>query len=194
MQSDKNFVRRQIAAERKAYTELFRSYENEAIRHHILLSEQYRSAQTILCYVSFGAEVDTHKLIRAMIADGKTVCVPQVTDKRGIMRAVRLDSWSQLAEGTYGILEVADEVPTIIESTKLDLILVPAVAFTLSGKRLGMGGGFYDRYLSQSQAQTMGLAFLCQIKEELPTDEWDRRMDFIVTKNGVTDCQAGRRR
>ncbi len=193
MQSDKNFVRRQIAAERKAYTELFRSCENEAIRHHILLSEQYRLAQTVLCYVSFGAEVDTHKLIRAMIAAGKTVCVPQVTDKCGIMRAVRLDSWSQLAEGTYGILEVADEAPTVIDSTKLDLILVPAVAFTLDGKRLGMGGGFYDRYLSQSQAQTMGLAFLCQIKEHLPTDEWDRKMDFIVTKNGITDCRAERR-
>lgn len=193
MQSDKNFVRRQIAAERKAYTELFRSCENEAIRHHILLSKQYRSAQTVLCYVSFGAEVDTHKLIRAMLADGKTVCVPQVTDKRGIMRAVRLDSWSQLVKGTYGILEVADEIPTVIDSAKLDLILVPAVAFTLGGERLGMGGGFYDRYLPQAEAQTMGLAFLCQIKKHLPTDEWDRKMDFIVTKNGITDCRAERR-
>lgn len=194
MRSDKDFVRRQIAAERKAYTELFRSQENEAICHQILASEQYRTAQTILCYVSFGAEVDTHKLIQAMLADGKTVCVPQVTDKRGIMRAVRLDMWSQLTEGTYGILEVADEAPHVIDSTKLDLILVPAVAFTLVGERLGMGGGFYDRYLSQTQAQTMGLAFECQIKKHLPTDEWDRKMDFIITKNGITDCRAVRGR
>lgn len=190
IRSDKDFVRRQIAAERKAYTELFKCRENDAIRTHLFASALYRKARTILCYVSFGAEVDTHEIIRRMLDDGKRVCVPHVTDKRGMMQAVEITAWSDLTAGTYGILEPKGDCLAVIDGQELDLILVPAVAFTLSGERLGMGGGFYDRYLAGLRAQTAGLAFLCQIKEKLPIDPWDRKMDFIITQKQITDCRT----
>lgn len=186
----KDFVRRQIAAERKAYSETAKACENKAIAKHLFASESYRSSRTILCYVSFGAEVDTHEIIGQMLSDGKRVCVPRVTDKRGMMQAIEITAWSDLAAGTYGILEPRGENLTVIDGRDIDLILVPAVGFTRKGERLGMGGGFYDRYLADSQAQAMGLAFLCQIKEHLPTDPWDRKMDFIITKEKITDCRT----
>lgn len=192
MCTGKDFVRRQIAAERKAYTEVLRASENAAIRAHFLQSAAYCNSRTVMCYVSMRAEADTHTILQAMLKDGKTVCVPQVTDKRGRMRAVVIRSWTDLTVGQFGILEPSMENPIVVPENEIDLVVVPAVAFTRDGARLGMGGGFYDRFLTSTQAVRMGLAFSCQIKESLPTDEWDVKMDYLVTKDGITDCRTSK--
>ena len=190
---NKDFVRRQYAAERKAYTEVYRTEENEAVTAHFLQSALYHNARTIMCYVSMRAEVDTHLLLKMMLRDGKTVCVPQVTDRNGQMRAVIIHSWDDLkCGGAFGILEPSMEDATIIEPNEIDLIIVPAIAFTQSGQRLGMGGGYYDRFLARTQAVRIGFAFSCQIKQSLPTDVWDAKLDYLVTQDGITDCRTSK--
>ncbi|MBO5244883.1 MAG: 5-formyltetrahydrofolate cyclo-ligase [Selenomonadales bacterium] len=193
MCTGKDFVRRQIAAERKAYTEVLRNEENKAIAAHFLRSAVYSESHTVMCYVSMDVEADTHAVIRAMLRDGKTVCVPQVMDRCGTMRAVRIESWDMLkATGSFGILEPEADRVSIILPDMIDLIIVPGVGFTRDGARIGMGGGYYDRFLSQSRAVRMGFAFICQIKDSLPTDAWDVRMDYLVTKDGITDCRTSK--
>lgn len=189
MCTGKDFVRRQIAAERKAYTEVLRIAEDKAIAAHFLQSELYCKSRTVMCYVSMQAEADTHAVIQAMLTDGKRVCVPQVMDKRGMMRAVRISSWEDLAPAEpFGILEPSIENPMTVMPSEIDLIIVPGVAFTPDGRRLGMGGGYYDRFLTDTQAVRIGFAFSCQIKDSLPTDVWDVKMDYLATKDGITDC------
>lgn len=193
MCTGKDFVRRQIAAERKAYTEVLRAAENKAISAHFLQSDLYHRSRTVMCYVSMQAEADTHTIIQAMLADGKTVCVPQVLDKHGLMRAVRIRSWEDLTPSkAFGILEPTMENPMVIEPNSIDLVVVPGTAFTLEGTRLGMGGGYYDRFLSDTYAVRIGFAFSCQIKDSLPTDAWDVKMDYLATKDGITDCRTSK--
>ncbi len=190
--TNKDFVRRQYAAERKAYTEVYRTEENEAVTAHFLQSALYHNARTVMCYVSMRAEVDTHSLVQTMLRDGKTVCVPQMTGRNGQMRAVIIHSWDDLnSVGSFGILEPSEDVRSI-EPNEIDLIVVPGIAFTQSGQRLGMGGGYYDRFLANTQAVRMGFAFSCQIKQSLPNDVWDMKMDYLVTQDGITDCRTSK--
>lgn len=191
--TNKDFVRRQYAAERKAYTEVYRTEENAAVTAYFLQSALYHNARTVMCYVSMRTEVDTHSLLQTMLRDGKTVCVPQVTGRDGQMRAVIIRSWTDLKRvGSFGILEPSIEEAAILEPSEIDLIIVPAVAFTQSGQRLGMGGGYYDRFLARTQAVRMGFAFSCQIKQSLPTDAWDAKMDYLVTQDGITACRTSK--
>ncbi len=188
----KDFVRRQYAAERKAYTEVYRTGENEAVTAHFLQSALYHNARTVMCYVSMRMEVDTHFLIKMMLRDGKTVCVPKVTDRNGQMRAALLRSWDDLKSvGSFGILEPSEDAGSM-DPNEIDLIVVPGVAFTPNGQRLGMGGGYYDRFLANTQAVRMGFAFSCQIKQSLPTDEWDAKMDYLITQEGIMDCRTSK--
>ncbi len=190
--TSKDFVRRQYAAERKAYTEGYRTEESEAVTAHFLQSALYHNARTVMCYVSMRTEVDTHLLLQTMLRDGKTVCVPLVTDRNGQMRAVIIRSWDDLkCVGSFGILEPSSEGATI-EPSEIDLVVVPGIAFTQSGQRLGMGGGYYDRFLANTQAVRIGFAFSCQIKQSLPTDVWDVTMDHLVTQDGITDCRTSK--
>ena len=66
---------------------------------------------------------------------------------------------------------------------------MPGVAFTADGARLGMGGGYYDRFLVQSSARTIGLAFEMQIRTALPQRPHDQRVDMIVTELRVIQCR-----
>ena len=88
-----------------------------------------------------------------------------------------------LAEGTFGIMEPQSGEP--IESRKIDVMVVPGVAFTPSGDRLGRGKGFYDRYLSREgfRAYCVGVCYPHQVVDELPVEPHDRRMDEVVSGN-----------
>ena len=96
----------------------------------------------------------------------------------------------RLISGKYGITEPHPDLPLIDLST-IDLILVPAVACTKSGDRLGYGGGFYDRFFATltRKITTIGIVFNCCLAETLPTDSWDKSLDFVCTETDFYDCQ-----
>jgi len=88
--------------------------------------------------------------------------------------------------GTYNIPEPAPECPALLISD-IDVLIVPSVAFTEHGDRLGQGGGYYDRVLGDPafRGVSIGLAFAIQIVAELPSDSWDKRVDWIATEEGL---------
>ncbi|OHD20309.1 MAG: 5-formyltetrahydrofolate cyclo-ligase [Spirochaetes bacterium GWC1_27_15] len=121
----------------------------------IIQTEEYKKSQTIFCYVSFDKEVDTNYFLQKCLSDKKNLCVPLVIGKN--MIASKIDSLNSLIKNRFGILE-----PTVkneISKDNIDLVIVPGLAFTISGQRIGYGAGFYDKYLSDYKGITFGIVF-----------------------------------
>lgn len=152
------------------------------ILEKLLQSEFYKKADVIFTYVSFKGEVDTIKLIEKALSDCKTVCVPKVISKKEGMEAYRITSLKDLEKSSYGILEPKNQDSLIIPSD-IDLIITPGVAFSKTNGRIGYGGGFYDRFFKRVTAQTtkVALSYSFQIFESIPMDEFDEKVDFIIT-------------
>ena len=102
-----------------------------------------------------------------------------------------LDNPDELSSGTWGIWEPRPELRDAAGkrgvAEAIDLALIPGAAFDRRGGRLGRGKGFYDRFLPRlrSEALKIGLAFECQLADEIPTEAWDVRMDLVITEVGV---------
>jgi 5-formyltetrahydrofolate cyclo-ligase len=148
-----------------------------------LLQQQsaWQNAKTVFCYAPFSEELDVWALVRDGLAARKTVCLPRfdATTKRYIACEIQ-DVGKDIADGQFGIREPNIQC-VAVPLNRLDLILVPGMAFDLNGHRLGRGKGFYDRLLSETKGIRCGVAFDEQIVEEIPVEPHDAVMDCIVT-------------
>lgn len=153
----------------------------------ILHSPFYREADTLFCYVSYKDEVDTRKLIEAALKDGKRVCCPKVENDGRSMAFYGIDSLEELTEGFHGIWEpVGTGHPCF--PAKGGLVIMPGCAFDRNRRRLGYGGGFYDRFLAgyeEAGAVKAAVCFSCQILPYLPEEETDIRPDWLITEEGI---------
>jgi len=145
---------------------------------------------SVFGYVDVGGEVPTRGLLGALLGRGVTVAVPRVVRGGGAggpgLEAVVVRSLDGLERGRYGVPEPAgvDEAG-VIEHTP-DVTLVPGLAFTADGRRLGQGGGYYDAYLAAHPGTfAVGLCYAWQVMADLPTDSHDRRVGCVVTEAGV---------
>ncbi len=142
-------------------------------------------AGTIFTYVSYAGELDTHALIHAWLAEGRTIAVPRIVGP-GTMQASMIASFDDLAPARYGIL-APRELRTLMEP--IDVAIVPGLAFTPSGCRLGTGAGCYDRFFAAQHVPVrVGLCFECQIVAALPTDPHDQPMTHLVTDRRALTC------
>lgn len=118
---------------------------------------------------------------------GRGFCYPRVVGEEIEFVAVpRLADLTAAAWNVH-IREPVDALLEIVEAVKIDLLLVPGLAFTRAGLRLGRGGGFYDRFLAGLPAQTvkLGVCFDAQLIGDLPWEPHDQRVDAVVTESGV---------
>ncbi len=140
---------------------------------------EYKNAKNILCYASFGSEVDTKCLINTILADGKSLFLPKCEVATHTMQAIKVEDLSTLKKGAYGIEE---PVGDCINPAIVDLVIVPLVSFDRSCARLGYGGGYYDRFLPKITAKRIAIAFSEQETDRLPTEDTDVLMDMIITE------------
>ena len=168
-----------------------RCKEADAAIFRLLLSlPEYRKAARIFCFVSRPDEVDTRPIMQHALSSGKTTAVPRCAGN-GIMHAhYILDPEADLTPGMYGIPEPAAEAPAA-DPADFDLILVPCCSCSHTGKRLGFGGGYYDRYLEKTSAVTVALCREALITAEIPMDAFDRKMDIVLTEAGVFRTASG---
>ncbi len=148
--------------------------------------DEWQNARSVFLYLALPRELDTTPLVEEAWRRGKRVAVPRVdADRSGAMDAVPIESWSDCLPGYRGILEPVDGDP--IEMHAIDLAVVPGLAFDLAGRRLGQGGGFYDRFLARHdlRAAACGMAFEEQVVERVPVDPHDRTVDLLVTDASV---------
>lgn len=144
-----------------------------------LLSQPFfKSAKTIMVYISYRDEVDTFRLIEEMLAQKKRLCAP-VCEKNGVMVAKEFGALSELVCGAYGILEPQGEA-----ITDIDLVLVPGVGFNDNFHRIGYGAGYYDRFLKGFSGVTCGL-FYDEQRGEFCAEPHDLPLDYIITETKI---------
>lgn len=135
----------------------------------------FRSAGTVLLYWSMPEEVDTHTLIQKW-SSSKRIVLPKVC---GESLELRLYDPDRMVPGYRGILEPSEEAP-IVPDEEIELAVVPGLAFDPAGHRLGRGKGYYDRLLPRLHCPKLGLAFSCQILDEIPIEPHDVALDKII--------------
>ncbi len=159
----------------------------DTFRHN----ELWLRAKTVMMTVSFGTEFDTHGLIKEALASGRKVIVPKVVPEFGGLELRRIEHFpGDLIPGNYGILE-PDPLRTPFESGfDLDLILVPGMAFTEHGYRLGYGGGYFDRFLPSVGKRAIKVSLIdeAHVFSNLPIDKHDVPVDYLFTESRLIDC------
>ena len=176
---------------RRHYLELRKSRPQELLRSasdaictRVLSLPQLADCKTVMLYISFGAEADTHVLAEKLIAQGKTVCAPRCDARSLSMTPYCFDGISSLREGAYGILEPEPTKPA--ELCEIDCVLVPGCVFGRNFHRIGYGKGYYDRFLRRlHHALKIGLCYDFCLTERVAAEPLDVPMDMIVTENEV---------
>lgn len=167
-----------------------KSKENDRRIAERLLSENaVKNADIILMYASFGSEADTWKLAEQLLKRNITLAYPICGDNSEMTFHI-VSSVKQLSAGKYGICEPDASLPQP-SLTEKSICIVPGLAFTEKGGRLGYGGGYYDRFLAAHKIScSIALSYESQIAAELPLMPHDIRTDLIVTEERTVLCNA----
>lgn len=158
-----------------------REEKDEAIARHVYRLWQYAEHDTLLIYVSTPIEVDTHRIIRHALSDGKTVAVPRCVPGTREMNFYRINSLDELESGTFGVLEPPPVEENLLPPDTDGLCIVPAFSYDWNGYRLGYGKGYYDRFLSQFRGQIVGICYSECVQKSLPHGRYDRPVELLVT-------------
>ena len=132
-------------------------------------------------YRSFGAELDTSHLLERLLAEGYAVSVPVTEGSQ--MKAVRVTVKTQYRTGAFGISEPIGEPE--VSKDRLAVVLLPGLAFSKDGYRVGYGKGYYDRYLADCNAYRIGLCYDFQVLAAVPHEPFDLPVDAIVTDKRI---------
>lgn len=160
-----------------------------AIAARVALLDEWNDAVAVHSFVgALPGEVGTLGLIERALRQRKRVACPRVR-AHGQLEHREIARLSDLRSSTFGLFEPDVDLAPPIDPDCVGVVLVPGVAFAPDGARLGMGGGYYDRFLAQSSAPTIGLAFEMQIAQSLPQTAYDRSVDLIVTELRVIRCR-----
>jgi len=162
------------------------------IKNNFFKMLEVKEALKILVYVSYRNEVNTHGIIKRLLVEGKRVFVPYCIVDEKKLKVVQINNMdSDLQEGAYGILEPREELKKDDFNIKeLDIVIVPGVAFSKQGYRIGYGGGYYDRLLENLTLQTItiGLSYNSLVLNNLPIAKYDKAVDIIVTEEDILYC------
>ena len=185
--TEKTLLRQRTLRRLREQSEKSRQKKSLVIGKRLFRTESYRRAQLILCYVAIRGEVETRPILEQALFENKRVFVPVVTDKarRHMVVAEIKDLKKDLShKGAYGIPHPLRLLAKEISLKKLDLIVVPGVAFDAKGNRLGRGLGYFDRFLERvpETIPCVSLAFRFQMVREIPMQSHDRAVQKVITE------------
>ncbi|MGI6574576.1 MAG: 5-formyltetrahydrofolate cyclo-ligase [bacterium] len=188
----KSILRQKIKAKLNALTDDERREQNCLIAVNLESLPIYKKAQKVMFYVGVEQEVNTTPLIARALAAGKDISVPICVVKERKLIVSQLADLRELERGYYGLLEPAAGYVRPREPGELEIVIVPGLAFDPEGNRLGQGGGYYDRFITQLQPDTtlIALAFAVQVVEQIPTEPHDRPIHILVTPNQIINCAS----
>ncbi len=187
-------LRKTLLARRAAQSAEVCAAASHAAQQHLLADPAWQAAQQVVLYMPIRNELDTTLLLDAAWNAGKTVFLPRCEpDCPGEMCLAPCTCTADLAPGAYGIHEphparcpaVNPDAPGFAPN----LAVIPGVAFTRAGLRLGFGGGYYDRFLARpalANTRLVGFAYTFQIVDALPAEPWDRPVHALCTETSLT--------
>ncbi len=158
---------------------------SEAICRHLATWPVLRAARVVMAYLAFRNEPMLEPLFAAL--PHIRWVVPRIEGRNLVVHPY---DPGRLVPHPFGMWEPAPDLP-VIDPALLDIVLVPGVAFDRRGGRLGFGGGFYDRFLPTTPALRVGVTYDSCLVDELPCNEADQRMDWVVTPQGLLEVRRG---
>ena len=196
IQARKQVLRQSIIAAREKLPASERLRLSHGIVATICRLPEYRRAHSVLGYLNFGAELAAELWVQQALADGKRVLLPRVNRSSKHLDMYIVQNLQQdVAPGSWGIREpVVERCSKENAPGTVDFVLLPGVAFTREGARLGYGGGFYDKLLAQMPHRPVLVAgaFALQMVQEIPQEITDRNVGWLVTEIETIRCNLGR--
>lgn len=188
----KERVRKETLEKRKSISLEELIEKSNSVTEKLLSTDLYKNAKTIMAYIDFRNEVQTEKIIKRAIADGKRIVIPiSIVETRQLLLSEIIDYDTELESGAYGILEPKQEYIRETDAKLVDMVLIPGVAFDERGFRIGYGAGYYDRFLERVRKDTtkIALAFELQMVEYAFEDSHDVPTEMIVTEDRIIECR-----
>lgn len=189
---DRDALRRQLRARRTQLRPAARRHAEQLIHQHLRNSTLLAPGSRIALYAASGSECDTESLLLLAWQRGCRIYLPRITDYARLQMRFTLDTGAY-RRNRYGIIE-----PTAapgIAASRLTVIFLPLLGFTMCGSRLGSGVGYYDRALefhrervSGTRPLLIGIGFACQQLDDLPPAPHDVPLDGVITENGHLHC------
>ena len=183
LEDKKKVLRQHFLSLRKQMSGSERLLKDTAVEDRIVDLECFAGAVGIVGYESDGYEVEIRRVMEKAVRAGKMAALPRYSRAKKCYEPVMVSNFEQdLIEARYGLLEPRPELP-VAQVDQQWLWLIPAVAFDKYGTRLGRGGGFYDRMLSEYPGRRIGVFYQCQFScEVLPQAEHDQKLELAVTE------------
>ena len=179
---ERKALRREKKLARNALTPAERAEKSALAVERLAESELFQNAQTVMLYDHVGGELSLDSLLTHPAAAGKRFCYPLCVSRTEMIAMVP-GAWQT---GAYGIREPVRELSEEVAPEELDLVVCPGTAFDPACNRMGMGGGYYDRWLPRcTRAHIVMVAFEIQKVGALPVDAWDRPVERVFTEAAV---------
>jgi 5-formyltetrahydrofolate cyclo-ligase len=154
----------------------------------------YQQAQIIMLYLSMADEPQMIKVMEDAWLQGKIVCVPYMRHQYGVMDAAIIDNFDGLVRGQLNLLMPDPATVKLIDPKVIDLMIVPGVAYDYAGNRLGMGAGYYDRFIPQApQAILIGAIWSSHVLESIPYSCYDKPVHYLLNENNIIKCDRSKR-
>lgn len=181
-------MRRDLRARRSSVSAERREQAGRDVARHVLAEARLQRVVRVALYAALPDELPTRALFEALRDAGRRCLLPRIRERA--LEFVPVVDWDELVPAQLGILTPPPERPAERLRPE-DAALVPGLAFDRSGRRLGQGGGFYDRAFAErgSSPLLVGVAFAVQLVDEVPADSRDRPVDAIVTERGLRWCE-----
>ncbi len=191
-QIDKNAIRTAAKSRLDQFPPSDRARVSNQLTPHLLTSNLYQAAKTILAYAALPSEISLDPIIAAALTEGKRICIPAINwESKTMLPAQILNLDTDLQIGRYGVRTPLPSCP-MVEPNKIDLILIPGLAFDRAFNRLGRGAGFYDRMIDSlptPRPPLVGVCFASQIVANVPTEPHDHPMDRVITETGFIESK-----
>ena len=176
-------MRRRIKSEILALSAFTRTEQSEQVVEQLRSLIEQSGAQVVALFAPLADEVQIGDIASQLAC---RIALPRVGDMANGTPDMEFFYYDRqtLAAGAYGIQE--PQAGEMCSAVDIDVMVVPGVAFTPAGDRLGRGKGYYDRYMAREgfRAQTIGVCYACQLCDELPVEEHDRRVDMVISAKG----------
>jgi len=180
---EKRQLRTTMRARAQQLPEAYTNGADQSIAARLLAMPEYREAETVFCFVGTSREINTLPILQDLLTSGRTLCVPLCVGE-GRMELRKISSLSELAPGAYGIPEPPPDSPRVAPDA-VDFAVLPCLSCDHAGRRLGQGGGYYDRFLSVYRG---GAVLLCReklIRDEIPVEPHDHPVPWVLTEAGL---------